>query len=312
VSCARDPTEGLRRLSRALKRVRYPERLSLSAASAGDPAVFLPMLRFLLSGYSKHVSAAFSSPAYRFATHALDQQFCDNALRAVRDVLGVRGRLTTLQFMSPGFGDHKMVYVAEVATRCADLHEGADRASARAALRVLPHVAPVVDTPTLLHRRYSAGVMRPVSAAPPDRPPASKVDRLGLAPTAGKLSPGKVCVCASARVSGWLCPGCHGAKVRVGCATPVSKARTVAPECVTLWWLLFVCLAGCARLLVMLGAVADGPSLTQFASGFRTQWLWGVAPGPPPTPSQSRFQRQRQDSGGLAMVEVLENVLLLV
>jgi hypothetical protein len=191
-----DVREGLRRLSRALKRVRYPERLSLAAASAGDAAVYLPMLRFLLSGYSKHVSSAFSSPAYRFATHALDAQFCDNALRAVRDVLGIRGRLTTLQFMAPGFGEHKMVFVAEVAARCADMHDAAERAAERAALRVLPHVAPTLDTPTLLHRRYSTSVMRPASAAPPGRTPSTSADRVGFAPSSGKLSPGKVCSAA--------------------------------------------------------------------------------------------------------------------
>lgn len=257
MSAAHDLREGLRRLSRALKRVRYPTSLSLAAASAGDPEVFLPMLRFLLSGYSKHVSAAFSSPAYRFATHALDSQFCDNALRAVRDVLGIRGRLTTLQFMSPGFGDHKMVYIAEVATRCADLHEAAERSSARAALRVLPHVAPEVDTPTLLHRRYSAGVMRPVSAAPPDRPPASKVDRLGLAATAGKVSPGKVC-------AGCLCIPLVTVVHALGAPIAVRRRSLVDLSAM----LLLSCCSVCVRLLMICHA-SMGCCVT---SGSRTQW----------------------------------------
>jgi hypothetical protein len=204
-----DVREGLRRLARALTRVRYPTRLSLAGAAAGDPAVLLPMLQYLLAGYSRHVSAAFSSPAYRFATHALDARFCDNALRAVNAVFGLRGRLTAAQFMEPGFGEHKLVFVAEVATRCAAVHDAAEAAERRGALRVLPHVPPPVDTPTLLRKRYSTSVMRPASAAPPGRMPPSGMYQLGASTgrAAGAMSPAKVRPCPSAAFA--LCCVCY-------------------------------------------------------------------------------------------------------
>ena len=173
-----DSREAVRKLVRALQAAHYPHELPLPELKAGEPTAYLTLLQYLLSGYSRHVTAAFTSPTYRFATHALDDAYADNVLRAVNAVLGFRGRLTTKQFMAFGFSDHKMAFVTRVAALCSEMHEAREAELRRSVLRVIPHTPPTLDTPTLLKRRYETTTWRPASAAPPGRKPHSAVAQM--------------------------------------------------------------------------------------------------------------------------------------
>ena len=109
-----DLPANVERLRGELRRARYDGELSLDAVSSGDPTPFLPLLHFILLGFSKSVAHWLAELGYELYAKS-DLRFVETVYRLARQELNYRHSLTCKQFFkATGFAERKVLFVFDL------------------------------------------------------------------------------------------------------------------------------------------------------------------------------------------------------
>lgn len=94
----------------------------LSSLLYGDPAVFLPLFHYAIMDYSTHLASRLIEK-YTFLGQS-DAHFVTEMYKMLRDLFSYRPVLTSAQFLSTGFGEHKMNFLVDVCRFVKSEHAG--------------------------------------------------------------------------------------------------------------------------------------------------------------------------------------------
>ena len=98
-------------------------------------------MRYMLVDYSRHVAKAMAAAGFVLVSLPAGRSMCEAVFRASNDVFGLRPRLTSSQFMSKGFVEHKLIFATQLAGKCLEFHTAECRRQALAAMKVAPRLA---------------------------------------------------------------------------------------------------------------------------------------------------------------------------
>ncbi|KAK3240527.1 hypothetical protein CYMTET_49635 [Cymbomonas tetramitiformis] len=110
------------RLRRELDRIRYPHELNAFGAREGDPTALLPLLHYVLLGFSKHVARFLADSGYELLAKA-DLRFVECVNKLLRMEFNYRPTLTPQQFLAPqSFAERKILFLHDVIEICKRKH----------------------------------------------------------------------------------------------------------------------------------------------------------------------------------------------
>eukprot|EP00959_Pyramimonas_sp_CCMP1952_P422416 8848745-Pyramimonas_sp.AAC.1 len=111
----------LDRLRTELRYIRYPLELDVTGAREGNPAVLLPVLHYVILGFSKHVARFIADKGYELMAKA-DLRFVEGISKMLLNEFNYRAKLSPHQFLSQAYAERKLLFLHDVIQICKRKH----------------------------------------------------------------------------------------------------------------------------------------------------------------------------------------------
>eukprot|EP00474_Spongospora_subterranea_P009230 CRZ09688.1 hypothetical protein [Spongospora subterranea] len=162
------------RLRRLLPKIRYHRQIDASLAMAGSPELHLPLMHYVLLGYSKDVAKQIALAGYELMGKS-DLQFISEAFRMLADIFQYHPSISAKQFLSRGFAERKLHMMADVILAVIERKKRLLPPVSSTSRRLSIHPASVVRT---LKDASQPQELPSPRASPPPMPTAHVQDRL--------------------------------------------------------------------------------------------------------------------------------------
>jgi hypothetical protein len=116
-----DVRNNFEKLRRLLIRVKYDKYFNAERILAGDSSELLPILHYGLLGCSSVLAKHLVDRGYEIFSKN-DSKFMEGVYKICRNVFQYYPRLSVSQFLSTGFGERKLIFVADVIKLCMTHH----------------------------------------------------------------------------------------------------------------------------------------------------------------------------------------------
>ena len=138
----------------------------------GDPASLLPVLHYVLLGFSRHVARHLAEAGYELSAKT-DLRFVEVVFRALRELHRYRPQLSPAQFLSHKFAEKKIMLLHDVVVLCKRKHNEVVRARRLGKVKLSAGKAQSLAA-AFPPKKKPEPAARP---APARRPPPPRVDR---------------------------------------------------------------------------------------------------------------------------------------
>ncbi len=121
-AAAGDLDGNISRLAAELRRLRFPAAFNAAAARDGSPSALLPVLHYMLLGFSRHVAQWLVEAGYELHSKS-DARFVNCVWRLCRAEFAFRPALTEAQFMHDGaFAEARVLFAFLLTQHCKRMH----------------------------------------------------------------------------------------------------------------------------------------------------------------------------------------------